>query len=173
MLRSANLSSIFSQIQSRIPSTLNSESAISFSNSKNKSQDYRIQSNNFTTSNETKKQSTVDSQQTQLIDSNTNLIGFSVLQCKNCRTIVGDTFSTIYFNRESFLLTLSNKNSNLLVDDELDTAKDESESDYGCTFNNIFCKNCHEWIGRHYLTTTPLLDNLRLNYTISLNQILL
>jgi hypothetical protein len=114
-----------------------------------------------------------------------NIVGFMVLQCKSCRTIVGDTSSMLSFNRESFIMTLQStslsstvsgayfleSNSNVVVDDELETSKEES--DYGSTFSNLYCRNCQEWIGRKYRTTSPELDHLRGNFTLSLGQLVL
>lgn len=37
------------------------------------------------------------------------IVGFTVLQCRQCRTIVGDTGSMVSFNRESFIMTLQSK----------------------------------------------------------------
>ena len=36
-------------------------------------------------------------------------LGFTILQCKSCRSIVGDTSSLSIFNRETLLITLHSK----------------------------------------------------------------
>lgn len=59
----------------------------------------------------------------------------------------------------------------MVVDGELETSREES--DYGSTFNNLHCRNCQEWLGRQYRTTTAELDHLRGNYTFSLGQLIL
>lgn len=61
--------------------------------------------------------------------------------------------------------------ANVVIDKELETSKEGS--DYGSTFNNMFCKNCNEWVGRCYRTTTPELDELRGNYTFSIGQLIM
>lgn len=62
-------------------------------------------------------------------------------------------------------------NANVIIDEILETSKDES--DYGSTFNNLYCRKCNEWIGRRYRTTTSELDYLRGHYTLSLGQLIL
>lgn len=112
-------------------------------------------------------------------------VPFMALQCKSCRTIVGDTGSLLSLQREALIITLtsnwaafhflililSEKSGNVVVDEELETSKEGS--DYGSTFNNLFCKNCNGWLGRCYRTTAPDLDNLRGNFTFGIEQLIM
>lgn len=113
-------------------------------------------------------------------------LSFSILQCKSCRTIIGDTSSVLGFNRETSLITLHSKclakmyrisytviekSDNIIMDEDLVTSK--GEFDYGSTFNNLHCKNCNEWLGRTYRTTTPELDNIRGRFSFNLNSLIL
>ena len=53
----------------------------------------------------------------------------------------------------------------------METSK--GEFDYGSTFNNLHCKNCNEWIGRTYRTTTPELDHIRGRFSFNLNSLIM
>ena len=37
-------------------------------------------------------------------------LGFTILQCKSCRSIIGDTSSVLVYNKETSLITLSSTN---------------------------------------------------------------
>lgn len=63
------------------------------------------------------------------------------------------------------------KSEEIVIDQDLITSK--GEFDYGSTFNNLNCKNCNEWIGRSYRTTTPELDNIRGRFSFSLDSLIL
>lgn len=39
------------------------------------------------------------------------VLGFSIFQCKSCRSIIGDTSSVLIYNKETSLITLQSKNS--------------------------------------------------------------
>lgn len=113
-------------------------------------------------------------------------LGFNILQCKECRNIIGDTSSLRVFNKETCFMTLLSttyldangllrifleKSDNVIVDSQLETSK--GEFDYGNTFNNLHCKNCNEVIGRTYRTTTPELDNIRGHFSYNVNSLIL
>ncbi len=114
-----------------------------------------------------------------------DVVPLMVLQCKNCRTIIGDTLSLLSLQKEAPIITLTSnlllllinfefcieKSAYVVIDEDLETSKEGS--DYGSTFNNIFCKNCNDWLGRCYHTTTPELDNLRGNYTFGIGQLIM
>ena len=53
----------------------------------------------------------------------------------------------------------------------METSK--GEFDYGSTFNNLHCKNCNEWLGRTYRTTTPELDHIRGRFSFNLNSLIM
>jgi len=57
------------------------------------------------------------------------------------------------------------------VDAELETSK--GDFDYGSTFNRLICKNCNEYVGRTYRTTTPELDHIRGKFSFDLKNILM
>ena len=40
----------------------------------------------------------------------TKMMGFTILQCKSCRSIVGDTSSLQIYNKETALMTLQSTN---------------------------------------------------------------
>lgn len=63
------------------------------------------------------------------------------------------------------------KSENVIIDGELETSK--GEYDYGSTFNNLHCKNCNEWLGRTYRTTTPELDPIRGRFSFNLNSLIM
>ena len=44
--------------------------------------------------------------QAELEVENEDKLGFTILQCKECRSIIGDTSSVLNFNRETSLITL-------------------------------------------------------------------
>lgn len=47
---------------------------------------------------------TIESQASQTAADET--LGFTILQCKTCRSIIGDTSSALIYNKETSLLTL-------------------------------------------------------------------
>ena len=53
----------------------------------------------------------------------------------------------------------------------METSK--GEFDYGSTFNNLHCKNCNEWLGRTYRTTTPELDHIRGRFSFNLGSLIM
>ena len=53
----------------------------------------------------------------------------------------------------------------------METSK--GEFDYGSTFNNLHCKNCNEWLGRTYRTTTPELDHIRGRFSYNLSSLIM
>ena len=54
----------------------------------------------------TQKMISGESQPIPVPEEETKMMGFTILQCKSCRAIVGDTSSLQIYNKETFLMTL-------------------------------------------------------------------
>lgn len=82
-----------------------------------------------------------------------------VLQCLQCRTIVGDTCSVVSLDPALRTIILQKKGENASLQNELHTS--QGGVDYGSTFHLVECKKCGAALGRMYRTTPPELDQWR------------
>lgn len=88
-----------------------------------------------------------------------------VFQCRNCKTIIGDSFSWVCSMEELKTLTLS-ATAPLKVCAQLETS--QQQFDLGSTFNSLEC-HCGVQIGRVYKTTARHLDAIRDLFTFNLD----
>ena len=82
-----------------------------------------------------------------------------VLQCLQCRTIVGDTCSVVSLDPALRTIILQKKGENASLQNELHTS--QGGVDYGSTYHLVECKKCGAALGRMYRTTPPELDQWR------------
>lgn len=92
-----------------------------------------------------------------------------VVSCLKCKNIVGDTYSYVCHDQSLNVMALSavcniKRSSNTVF-----TSK--SGGDAGCTFTNLYCENCDETIGKFYITTSRLVDNLRDKFSLFVDKI--
>ena len=83
-----------------------------------------------------------------------------VLQCRSCRTIVGDTSSLVMKNRGVIAIETATS-----VTRAPETRTSKEGNDRGCTYSLLSCSTCEATLGRLYLTTPRAMDNMRDCYT--------
>ena len=75
-----------------------------------------------------------------------------IFSCKNCRTIVGDSYSFVTSNEYRQTITLSAAN-NVKRSDVVHTSK--VGFDIGATYFSFNCVNCPQTLGRYTMYITP------------------
>ena len=91
-----------------------------------------------------------------------------VLQCMNCRTIVGDTTHLLATFQVHSLIILSAATD---VQRDGDIITSRSGDDVGSTYYKFACKHCNSSLGRYYLTTSKDLDGLRERFAFHVDKI--
>ncbi len=94
----------------------------------------------------------------------------AVLQCRQCRTIVGDSLAMIGSNSEENAISLSSA-CNVVISDDFTTSK--SGADVGCTYRPVICEEstCQSVLGKVYVTTTRKFDPFRDAFTFDVTRL--
>ena len=82
-----------------------------------------------------------------------------VFQCRQCRTVLGDSLSMVSNDGDLRLVCLSAASSVYVADKEPRTSA--SAKDAGSTFFHVHCAGCQSVVGCVYRTTPRALDDLR------------
>eukprot|EP00128_Syssomonas_multiformis_P006831 Colp12_sorted_trinity150504_noHs@2365 len=82
-----------------------------------------------------------------------------VFQCKNCRCIVGDSFSWVSAHEGLNAVCLEEPSPFVKMVNELHTSY--SGTDIGSTYLRFLCSSCDSVIGKIYKTTARHLDAIR------------
>lgn len=81
-----------------------------------------------------------------------------VFQCSTCRSIFGDSYAFVCSTEQLWLVTLSHV-ANVILAPDVQTAS--VGLDAGSSYHELLCQNCQAVLGRRYLTTPVVLDNIR------------
>ena len=79
-----------------------------------------------------------------------------VLQCRSCRTIVGDTSSLVMKKRGVIAIETA-----VSVTRARETRTSKEGDDRGCTYALLSCATCDAHLGRWYMTTPRAMDAMR------------
>lgn len=83
----------------------------------------------------------------------------SVYQCRKCSSIVADSLGLL--NRE--ILTFQNIPQCVIFDKKIHLST--KKYDYGCTYKYFVCQKCEQVLGKYYIATTSVCDDLKDKYT--------
>lgn len=98
--------------------------------------------------------------------------GVIILQCANCRTVVGDSTSLIHAWQpadDKHFVTIGSASSIQASEELLQSAE---IWDLGCTFHSLSCVACSFELGLSYRTTTTSLDAIRGAYSLDVSRII-
>ena len=101
-------------------------------------------------------------------DDTEEIKGPLVFSCAKCRTIVGDSLAFLTSSEEMRTITLT-ASSNIRRSPDVYTSK--TGHDVGSTYFQFTCSNCQHLLGNYYLTTAKDLDNLREQFTFTVDSI--
>lgn len=92
-----------------------------------------------------------------------NQNGASVFQCASCRTIFADTVQGyIAANQKAGTISFSSVRR-ITTMDKLEVSTDDWHA--GCAFRRLACKECEQFVGWRFTSTTPALDHVRDGFT--------
>lgn len=93
-----------------------------------------------------------------------------VFCCVKCHTIVGDSTLIAGTNADLQAITLIGA-SKIQREEELLTSTDNDTIDKGSTYFQLSCLQCQHHLGRYYITTPRILDDLREKFTFFIDSL--
>ncbi|KAJ2612627.1 hypothetical protein EV177_002906 [Coemansia sp. RSA 1804] len=93
-----------------------------------------------------------------------------VFSCSKCRTILGDTFAYVASIPERNYFGLQAVPESVVCSTKCKTSTERGEE--GSTYHELSCGECHQTVGRKYLTTTQDIDLIRGAYALDIQRVI-
>ncbi|KAJ2401565.1 hypothetical protein GGI23_001314, partial [Coemansia sp. RSA 2559] len=91
-----------------------------------------------------------------------------IFSCSKCRTILGDTFAYVASIPERNYFGLQAVPDSVVCSPKCKTSSERGEE--GSTYHELSCGECHQQVGRKYLTTTRAIDTIRGTFALDIQK---